>query len=233
MRRTYLNDWIIKNNELKKSLENLDLTIKMFTDSNSHIFFLLEIIDSDKKRLEYSFLTLEDTINFIERVVVNSKSLDDIAKAFYNLLLDMDYDVDEEDDKEKITNNRLDLDSTRFINEITDYYSDGLDYKVYISYEVSNIGEAREISFFITDYIIDGEEVKETKKKLKDEEIKEVIEDIIRRKSYEMDNINTYKIRQIKYLFNGDTPHFKGVRVCLRQLEKPRKLNLNKRVNNE
>lgn len=88
------NEWLIMDNALIGDINNFGLSIMMgFTKSddideqeeNNRLSFLLTVYDkTDRRKTECVFLSLEDTISFINNYVTICNSIVDVSANYMN-----------------------------------------------------------------------------------------------------------------------------------------------------
>jgi len=92
MRAFLLNHWFINNNKLSISLMCFYVDIEVLVEEGK-LLYKLELYDSNKVALSFTFETLEDAIIFVDDVINNNYSIN---------LLDIKRTYDEQYGKSKI-----------------------------------------------------------------------------------------------------------------------------------
>ena len=81
MNKIKLDNWYLDDNKLSISLMRFYTEINILSN-DEFIYYQTKVIDNNSNQLIFSFYSIEDAISFVESVIKNSKTTDEILEIY-------------------------------------------------------------------------------------------------------------------------------------------------------
>lgn len=216
-----------KGNEISFGTNHLYVGIRLINANPA--YFCLKVVDSEMKEREYSFYTIEEAVYFKNKI--NRCYTLEQVDNLYNKLLAVDEESKERipTPRIRIQGNRISLTTDDINNAIVNYYGEGRNNKVEANEELTVHDGTLYIRFFVSRYFEDDVETKILRSELHADELKHILNDLIKHENYEVDSFQCLGgILESEDDSTKSTPYFDGIEVYLKERKKPKKLNMNK-----
>lgn len=81
MNKIKLDNWYLDDNKLSISLMRFYTEINILSN-DEFIYYQTKVIDNNSNQLIFNFYSIEDAISFVESVIKNSKTTDEILETY-------------------------------------------------------------------------------------------------------------------------------------------------------
>ena len=202
MRNIRFNNWKVKGNELSISLTRFNVKIKVERDCEK-LYYLVEVIDDDAKKLLLNIYTLEDAIYFVESVIQACKDNEQVLDEYLDWFNKMYGD-------EKKEEGIVTLSPYEINQAITEYFSYGKDYRVSVENEFDFTDNMITMNYYLIEHF-DNEKIR----------TKLTNFDLIDSFDFFLEDLD-YDVEQFDYLIDitDNGPIYKGVNLRVNKLDR-------------
>ena len=205
-------NWLAKGNKLSDNLMDVSVIVNIKAFENN-VYYEVKITDSYMNESTVILYSFEDVMDFVENVLSKCKTTAEAVEK-YNELFEAGCLMK----PETSFINEMDLSVSQVKDAMTDYYGNDKDHAVYPFINVfMNNGEP-DVKFYINEHVGKGQSYNTPVSK---DDLRNVLAMYAAKKGYEMiDYRYVGGVHRVGYFFDEDTPHFDGIKLYVKKLEK-------------
>lgn len=223
MRRINLNNFFASKNSLLISLWNFHATINIKTNSNG-IYCEERIQNSNLDELVFIFDTLEDAIMFTEKIK-ECFTKEDIIKVYEKFIEDGLVKKLKVEKNEETKESYIELSTAEVNNIIVNYFGNGKNYLVSTEYDLGIVGHEPKIHYYLIEHLNYDGKKRDNRVPLTEYDLKNAFNDYLNSSNYELVDFKYIGgIHHTGYYIDNDMPYYEGIKLNVKEREKPYQL---------
>ena len=220
MERISLDHFFVDKNNIAISLWNFSVNISIKNNSNG-IYCEERVKDSELNELVFNFCNLEDAIMFTERI--NKCFIkEEVIKIYEDFIENGLIKKLKVERNEETKENIINLSSYEVDNILVNYYGSGKNYLVSTEHDLTIVNYSPKIFYYLIEHL-DYDGIKRDNRMLLTEgDLKKAFNDYLSSSNYELVDFKYVGgIHHTGYFIDNDRPYYEGVRLNVKEKEKP------------
>jgi len=207
------NNWFIKGNTISRSLQRFALKVEM-KKSSKGIYYKMVVVNSNLEELKFTFYSLEDVIDFGEKIYKASSEkeiIDTYIEMFGNKVFTITDGIEEKKEKMELTKEEVN-------QAIADYFGEGKSYSVSVEEELSVYNRVPSIHFYLIEHYEIGGIKKDNKILLTNGDLTRALEAYVEYYDKELIDFKYLGgVHSVGYFVEEDIPHYEGIELTVKE----------------
>ena len=211
-----LDHWGIEGNKASISLPHLHAQFNVLK-GEGYIYYQLVVNDSEMKKITMNFYTLEDVTGFIQNVVSNSWTNEEVLEKYNEMKEEGKFRLPGGLQPPQKGKMRISPDEIEYA--IIDYFGSGKDFKVSVREDLY-VDEKRnpQIKFYLVEHYDDIN--KKIEYLLTETDLKRALANYISDRGYELNDFKYIGgVRKFGYFVDEDKAYFEGIELSVSEKE--------------